>query len=272
MNPIGTVILLYGTGSAGKTSISTCLQSFFIGKDAVFVSVDEMAWKPLIDQAQKMNLINDQMSKEEQYQVMMQHMDMLDQAAVQADLWNFYLKQFYAHVRELAFKHEYVIVDTVFFVDGDTDVGYFLENMKDLSVYSVLVYAPRNIIAQRIVQRNLDVTVEQRRDVMYAMSSLCDLYTPATIENLQTVALLSQKELQDSLEIIHNYWVEIGLSPEFIQEKLAYLQSLYQTTFFADNADTVPIVSRLGYDMMVNTGARSSVACAQLIYEQFMNR
>jgi chloramphenicol 3-O-phosphotransferase len=268
MHPTGSVMLLYGTGSAGKSSISKCLERFFVD-DAVFVSVDEISWKPLIEQAKICSLINDQMPKEKQYDIMMQHMDMLDSAC--GSQWIVHLKQFYDKVKQLALTHRYVIVDTVFYVDGDNDTQYFLKQMKDIPVFSVLVYAPCNIIARRIVQRNTGLIHEQKRDVMYAMSSFCDLYVPVSLQK-NAISLLMVQEIKESLEAIQNYWIDCGVSANDVQEKTSILQNLYHKTFFLNGTDAVGIAPRFVQDMMVHTGEMSSQQCAQLIYETFMDK
>jgi len=48
--------------------------------------------------------------------------------------------------------HRYVIVDTVFYVDGDIDTEYFMEQMKEVSLFSALVYIAPHILARRLVQ------------------------------------------------------------------------------------------------------------------------
>jgi hypothetical protein len=264
MNATGKLIFLYGTGSAGKSSINQCLQKLLIDIDAVFVSVDEIAWKPLIEQAKILNLINDQMSTHDQYYIMMQHMDMLNAGC--DDQWIVHLKRFYDKVKQLTLKHQYVIVDTVLYVDGDLDTQYFLEQMRDISKFCVLVYAPQDTIAQRIVLRNTGSVMTQKRDVMYAMGCFCDLYIPVSEKN--SIRLFTLPELEKALEIIRNYWIECGMSEQSIEKKLTELKNLYEAKFFANQYDSVFIAPRFDYDMMVNTGKFSSQECAQQIKDR----
>jgi chloramphenicol 3-O-phosphotransferase len=266
MHSTGNIILLYGTGSAGKSSISKCLEKFFV-YDAAFVSVDEISWKPLIEQAKKFNLINDSMTTKEQFDIMMQHMDMLDSAC--SSQWIVHLKQFYDKVKRLAITHRYVIVDTVFYVDENIDTKYFLEQMKDIPIFAVLVYAAPNILAHRIVQRNTGLIHEQKRDVIFAMSCFYDLYRPVANNGL---CLLRKQDVADALQIIQSYWLETGMPENLIQEKITFLQDRYHKTFFLNETDCVDIAPRFTHDIMIDTGQLPAQKCAQLIYEKFMDK
>jgi uridine kinase len=267
MNATGKIILLYGTSSAGKSSINRHLKNLLVDVDAVFVSVDEISWKPLIEQAKIFNLINDQMPKEEQYRIMMQHIDMLDVAC--GDQWVVCLKNFYDKVKQLALTHEYVVLDTVFYVDGDADAQYFLEQMRDIPKFCVLVYAPQDVIAQRVVQRNTGMVVEQKRDVVYALTCLYDLYVPVSTEQ-DSIGVLTKQEVERAWKIIENYWIEFGMSEQSIEKKITELKNLYEAKFFANQYDSVFIAPRFDYDMMVNTAKFSSQECAEQIKEAFL--
>jgi chloramphenicol 3-O-phosphotransferase len=275
MKSTGNVILLYGTCSAGKSSIHKCLQKLFM-QDAVFISVDEIAWKPVIEYANKIGLINEQMPSAQQYDIMMQHIDMLSIAC--DDAWLDGLKELYDRVKALASIHKYVILETMFYVYDNQDINYFLQQMEGISVFSILAYCSPSIIAKRVVQRNTAVDYKQKREVMNQLISFCDLYRPvcSTHDEMWSVRVplivdtLTKEEVEKALDIIHGHLIEVGITESLVAEKINKLRELYYKTFFVDAQTEVAIIPRLAYTMMLNTDELSSHQCAQLIYEKFM--
>ena len=264
----GSVVLLNGTSSAGKSSICTELKSLFI-EDAVFWSIDYIAWAPLIEEAIRLGLIDEQMTIEEQCEIMLKHIEQLFLAC--DSQWFGRLQKLYDHVRELALTHRYVVFDTVLYDVKNKDVEYFWQQMQGIHVFSVLIYCSPAVMAQRVMQRNSGTAYEQKRDIISVIQSFCDLYAPAYLEN-EAIGILTVREVEDALSIIRNHLLESGTSDDLAEQKITDLRALYLKTFFAGDQKAVAIAPRFAHDFVIHTSELPSQECAQLIYDEFMKR
>ena len=271
---VGSIILVNGTSSAGKSSIITHLKEI-LKEDAVFVSIDEIGWTPLLDEAMLRGLITCEMSKKEQYDVMYKNLDELC-AACEHKLT--YLEQLYERIQDLASRHRYVIFDTVFYMDDYRDVAFFWKKMESFDVYSILVYCAPQIIAQRVMQRNNEATDDQKRDLLSVINSFCLVYSPALVEQ-DIVDFLTVFDIEKLVLTMQKYLRTTGMSESLIEEKVALLSKEYRERFFsnaeahtAESVVAVGIAAQFKHDLVINTGTITSEACAQMIAERFLSR
>lgn len=269
---VGTIILVNGTSSSGKSSIINSLKQK-LQEDAVFVSIDEIGWTPLLDEAMQRGLISSEMSNKEQYDIMYKNLDTLC-AACEHKL--IYLEKLYDRIQKLALDHRYVIFDTVFYMSDYQDVALFWERMKSFNVCSILVYCSPEIIVQRVMRRNAEAMDDQKRDLFSVAKSFCLTYSPASNQE-DAIAFLKMQDVENLLLSVQKYLHEAGMSESLVREKIAMLSEEYAKRFFysasqnlpKDELSSVGIVAQFKHDIVINTGLLSSDACAQSMIDLF---
>lgn len=268
--PVGTIILVNGTSSSGKSSIINCLKQQ-LQKGVAFISIDEIGWTPLLDEATERGLITSEMSNKEQYDVMYKNLDTL---CVACEHKLIYLERLYDRIQELALHHRYVVFDTVFYMNDYKDIALFWEKMKSFNVYSILVYCSPEIIAQRVMQRNAEAVAEQQRDLLSVVKSFCLNYSP-TFNQDDVVCFLKIQDIENLLCKVQTYLMKMGMTESLIQEKIVLLSDEYKKRFFSGLAQDLSTGCQIGiraqfqHDIVINTGNVSSEDCAQIIAEHF---
>ncbi|MCX5924599.1 MAG: hypothetical protein NTZ68_04200 [Candidatus Dependentiae bacterium] len=268
MNGNGSIILINGHGSVGKSSISACLEKLF-SDDAVFIGFDnQVLWPHAKKEALKLGLLKDSMTLEEQQKVLMEcRYKIIDEKN-----WMDFVREFHTLARALTEKYRYVILDTVLGVndidvDNGQDVQDFVEKMQGINVFTVFVYASPSVHAQHLVERNCLPGYKNKRPILTMKDFFC-MYKPATADG-HIVDVLTKQEVERALEVLHNNLTEMGEPQDFIQKNIAEIRELYNKMFFVEKQDCVSIAPHLAYDMVVDTGKLSSQECALLIYKQF---
>lgn len=255
----GTIIVLHGAGSSGKTSISKILQQKL--PDTITVSIDDFFWPELIKNGINRKLITKQMTRQEKLQAVIDH-----RALLSSDLeFRKILQKLYDHVITVAQNHTFVILDTVFTTNGD--YNNFCEITKDIPVFSVLVYCSPIKIVQHVIQRNFNETLDQNRDIFSHMRNFLKLYKKS-IDADTSIDTISQQEIDQALQTIVTYAKQTQMKRSIIKEKTKMLQERFEQKFFNKNKSKVHIEYLFEYDIMVNTGKLSAAQCVALIYEK----
>ncbi|MBP6891958.1 AAA family ATPase [Candidatus Babeliales bacterium] len=258
----GTIILLHGTGSAGKSSISKILQKKLF--DAVAVSVDDFLWPVLLQNSLEKRYTKKEMTKQEQEQIVMNNIAKL---SINNDQMKTLLQKLYQHAKNVSNHHAYVILDTVFL--RYQDYQWFCNATQDISVISVLVYCSPINLAQHVMKRNSGSNIKEQRNITSHLKNFTKLYKKST-DDTRTIDTLTEKNIQKTLSIIQTYLFKIGTRKSKIKEQITKLQDQYFTNFFRKEHQ-VEIKYEFPYDMMVNTGELSSIQCADMIYKKLTN-
>lgn len=263
----GTVIVLHGTGSSGKTSISKILQQKLPG--AVCVSIDDFLWPALFESAMQRKLIKKSMNKEEKLHIVIDHIEKLSGDLTLLII----LQKLYTHTKNLAQTHDYVILDTVFGVNQKKDYNYFCSEMNHIKVFSVLVYCPPISIAEHVIKRNTANKKEEQRDIISHIRNFTKIYVPSK-QPESSIDMLSQQEITKALNIAQTYLLKIGYWKFLVRRKIKDIQEKYLKSFFSNHAKSeqkiVHIQSLFPYDCIVNTQKLSPTECTQIIYQQFL--
>ncbi len=263
LQSIGTVIVLHGTGSSGKTSISKFLQKKL--QNCISISIDDFFWPALIENGIKRKLIKKSMTREEQMHVVIDH-----RALLSSDLQiSKTFKDLYEEVQLLAQEHSFVILDVVF--ANKSEYYHFCEAMKDIPFFSVLVYCSPIKLAEHVIHRNTYEKIQENRDIFSHMKNFLKFYKksndPDTI--LDTI---SQQEVFKALEIVTAYAKQAHIKRSLTKEKMKMLHERFEQKFFNKNNAKVSIKYLFEYDIMVNTGKMSSMQCVDLIYEKLIHQ
>ena len=257
----GTIIVLHGTGSSGKTSISKILHQRL--SNSICISVDDFLWPALIQNGINRNLIQKSMPKQEQQRTVLDNLEQLS-----ADLvWFEIFKNLYQQTKLLTEKYSYVILDTVFGTLNQTDFNCFCNETENCSVFSVLVYCSPLHIAEHVIKRNSTKKLSENRDIFSHVRHFAKIYkpTPTTDEAIDTI---SKQELEKALHIVFNYLIQSGEKKSKAKEKIKKLQDRYFDKFFKKNNQKVQLQANFPFDIMVNTAKLSSEQCTQLILDK----
>lgn len=268
-NP-GAVIVLQGTSSSGKSSISAQLATLLAAQAPETVSIDHFLWSAVIEKAKQLGLITADMPLAE-----MQKIVMTNKAVVFADFvktnWLEPKKQCYQAVKNLALAGKLVILDTVLDEVGNSqEFAGFYAQMQGVPVFLVLVYCPPVNLAQHVFTRNSLVGYEQKRDIVFVLKQYCRLYMPT--EDAAALDTFTWADLQQCLATVTQDLQLTGATDAQLQAALADLTKTYQANYHLQAATPVVITAKRPYDFLVHTGQSSALACAQLIYAALLTR
>jgi chloramphenicol 3-O-phosphotransferase len=259
----GTIIVLHGTGSAGKSSISKILQTKL--PNTVAVSVDDFFWPELIQNGINRKLITKQMTHQEKIKTVIDNRGLLS-----SDL-NFkkIFKKLYEHVEATAQNHSFVILDTVFI--NHSEYNNFCEITKNIPTVSVLVYCSPIHLAKHVMKRNNKGALKENRDIFSHMRNFIKLYKKST-DASTSIDTISQQEVDTAIQMIITYAHQAHIKRSRRKEKITQLQEHFEQKFFNKNNTKVSIEYILPFDIMVNTGNFSATECVELIYEKLMSQ
>ena len=261
----GSVIVLNGTPSAGKSSISHCLEHM-LPTSSAFLSIDNYAWKLLMQEALRLEFITEEMTLGEKYTIITNNHSAI--APHSRPLMPNAIQQMYDDCKELALNSQLVVLDTILYIMAPTEIEYFCKQMSNLNVLSVLVYCSPKVVAQHLVERNNNATcIQQHRRAILTMQYFCQLYQTASAEN--AIDILTQQSVDEAIDIIKQHLLTTETNINELEEKISALHALYYSTFFPNNEDATFITSKNPFDLLVNTGNYSSFECAQIIYKQY---
>ena len=263
IHPQGTVILLNGTSSAGKSSIAQELQKMW-GDSCEFVGIDKDVHGP------SLNSIISHVQQKTKEQVTKENIDNIaeklikDGATTQEDLDIFYAQtsnklfnRMIQKIKDFTKNGKNVIFDTIVGDDSEQEIVSLAETLRGENVLFSLVYCPFQELAKRIASRNSADKMEQR-DFSMVWRQFGGLYKAAQPSDTQILETLSKNTVTDL--------VQLHARSEFEEEKEfnEFLSELLENLSL-DKNDSVQITSRYTYDLIVNNATQSPDKCAQQI-------
>gem|GEM_PF-1469738 len=269
-NKARSVLLITGTSSAGKTLISKELATLLV-EDVALLSVDDVLWNAVLEEANRMGIIHDGMSIELQQRLVMEHKREVF-AVFLADDWQLPKQTFNKSAKSLTDQYGHVVVDTVFGYRGNfDDRTAFMQVMENVSMFSVLVYCSPLKLAQHVIERNGLSGHRQKRDLLFVMKQFPYLYQPAIAQE-DSIAVVTQQEIDEALSMVLQHLQEDGVVGVDVQKSIDDIQKFYYETFGLESQSRVAITHRFKHDMVVNTGNLSLQQCAELIYAAYKDR
>lgn len=288
----GCVILLNGTPSSGKSSVSACLKNI-LANDVVVVGIDNhLIWPRAVQIVHQLNLIDNQMftDQKERAALCSYHIGSLQNEygclkCITKDLSKIIIENvplifneftqigwanvkcpLYEQTRSLTTKYRFIILDTTLGDSDLEDIALFNEIMHNINVFSTLIYCSPSELVQHVIDRNNLADYHEKRNLLSTVEDFCAMYAPTSPD--LAVAILTQQDVEKTLQITQLHLLEDGMLPEVVQEKVVELRKLYFKIFFQDGATEIGIKPDFIHDMVVNTGKFSSQECAQLIYDK----
>ena len=259
LHPQGTVILLNGTSSAGKSALTAALQK--IG-DYEKVNIDEDCSDPANDAI--MAYIKEKTGIEttiDDYDKVWQSLEekgtftKKDEAYLRAKIGTIFIRML-EKVRTLAASGKNVIFDML--IDDTLNFQYCYEKLKNVPVVFVLAYCPFTTLASRVEKRISEADPRLFANIFTQFSNMYKAAQPGDTPILDAltrddVKKHSEAAKKDVLEDPKNF----GSFDEFVTKILRNLS--------LDENETIQVTPRLKYDVIVNTGINSPQQCAEQI-------
>lgn len=263
LSAVGSVIVLNGTSSSGKTSISKCLQQQLVG-NWVIISIDDFVVSATEQVAYELKIINFDMTLQETNNVIASNIkkiiSIID-AAQTAITWSSIKAAMYQEVNALIQADYNVIIDTVF-SDYEYDINSLYQQILNVNKhYVVLVYCCPEKLIEHVIHRNATGDYTQRRDVTRCIESFCELYGPTLCQQTRIDSLHAQSvsNIVKSFADQEQFCSFHSICPIKINTLLIQKFELVSNS----SVGITPI--RGNYNIVVNTGDMSSFECANKI-------
>ena len=290
INPQGTIILLNGTSSAGKSAVSKALIEMLGEASWTIIDGDYLSKTPALENTMKTIAIEfietkleTSLSQEQKEEIMqkgyseldLQHFGLPDEKYSKLDdyLEEQIIPQVYKSAINVAKTGKNVIVPTVFNSSMNDEFDAF--GTQD-NILMVLVYCPFTMLSQRIGKRNEvallpDATAEKKSDIR-PVSGVCRQFSefyPAG--NRPDMPVLEEL----TLDQIHEVWKftsnEIDLFKDYATEenikefRRQNYNKMIDNFGFKKGQSSIRIRPQFYYDIIVNNGINSPQQCAQQI-------
>lgn len=240
----GTIVILNGTSSAGKTSITKELQKIY-GNTYAFVHGDYVETYAYIE---------DPLIKAGP-------MDIRNQLSFDALLH---------YVKTASQNGTNLIVDIV---QSDDKYERDFSALKCDKLIKVLVYCPLDVIVNHVAKRNKSGIEAEKRNIFQSVSQFNDIYKleefeyETVVDRIQTnsikqVLCLSQQEIEFCIQ---TEWqlTEKEAIEERQKAKLFALEFIEQ--FQLDRLEEIVLVPKKPWDLILNKALYSSEECAEII-------
>jgi chloramphenicol 3-O-phosphotransferase len=259
----GSLIILNGTSSAGKSTLAKNLQQR-LTRSYNIVSIDDFVYPQLLMMAQKLELISVETMQEQQiHQIIAENVGFILASfdkTNQAVNWETLKTGMYQQVVARVKNGENIILDTVLCCAEFESSSSFKTIMADISLCLVLVYCSPMVLVEHVLKRNAQDDYIQRRDVVRVIRSFCNMYEASTLKNdKKIVGCLTDEQVAYLLDRINNSTSDVGCDK---QKACQEIQKLLQETFFTIVEDSVSIACRCPYDVCLDLGTMSFMQCA----------
>lgn len=253
----GSVVLLNGTSSVGKTSIAHELVQII--PNSIVLSLDDLYWNNMFQAATDMHLINEHMSFEQQSLLLSRY---------KKKIYKYYCSmrsertcyQLHNQARRLADQGYTVIIDTVLGVrDHGNDIIHFKQTMEGMSVVYVVCYSGLRDLQKRVEHRNRSTIFMNHRKLVAVLSQVTMLYDLACNQENAIDVL----DYEDVLLLFDDLYEDECFEKKHKKIKSLYLQYVSQYNF--KHCRFAHIVYKYDCDLFVNTGYSSPKQSAYVI-------
>lgn len=240
MSKIGTIVLLNGTSSAGKTSIMKALQNIY-GDSYSYLNGDEFA-----DTYAVAHSMPDSMPRDEQNKQI--------------------LSALFAHAKQLAISGKNVFVDVVEFDDYYDHYCSILDCKK---LVKILVYCPLDVIVDRVALRNISGQEKEKRPLNLSFGQFAAIYKLQKSADEVVVDRIATSRMRYALEAaaeeVRMLMKEAGVKAEEFEANIALFKQPLVEQFNFDGNDEIVLTTRHPWDLIVNSGIKSPAEIAHII-------
>lgn len=259
----GSIILLNGVSSAGKSSISKCLHEMI--DNSVIVGLDDLFWSHMIRTAESMGLALPEMSYEQKYCIAKKHKPEVVKK-LRNNREQTTKQELFCNARTLALQGKIVILDTPVGIFSNDEWVMFWNKVEKIQVLSVLVYCPFSENINHVVARNYSGIFDQERRVKAVVEQFIALYILSRSPDLM-IDVLQRADVDCAFEKVLAE-LQRKFDEKEVKKIFKKLLQKFEKKFQMNQLDKVSIGSKLNYDLLVNTAEHSSYECALQIYSK----
>lgn len=259
----GTVILLNGTSSSGKTTIINELEKYggmykILSYDTFVRTFDPLYIKTHPEQIKEWEELEKVSAVDKKAK---QKLDKLTEKYNRKCF-----DDFYALIKDEALKDKNIVVDTI--VD-DAEFGKLSRILGTIKVINVLLYCPLDIALSRVKQRNLTGIKEEQRDVFQPIGQYELIYKPQENISEKVVDTISSKDLKQLLRTAIDEYLKT-LPEKLKNQAVEIAESLeghykgFVRHFKLDELGEIAIVPIRPYDLILHCTKNPQVLAQEL--------
>ncbi len=250
----GSIILLNGTSSAGK---STLLKQLIKLSPTLFqLKVDdyyapelkkkaqELGWSEQLDINPWLYLHTYLTKKTGHY-----YFDTEVRKALFPEV-----PAYYPIAKSAALDGKNVIIDTV--LEYESSYQQFFEFFQHNKIISILLYCPLNILLDRVEQRNKSGIPGEYRPAFLSFEQFPEMYKIQETDEEQVVDRVKTSIMLSTLNTAIKDLIDQNIPKEYVPKLEAFKQQFIRQ-FKLDEKEEVTIVSRHGYDLICNSFTNS---------------
>lgn len=231
----GTIILLNGTSSAGKSSIVKELQNIYEHSFSV-ASIDGFIRERSIDWS------NDKIDWD--------------------DLWI----QFYTHIKSISDSGKIILIDTVCYEKEYEKYNAILGSQ----LIKILVYCPLDIIINHVEKRNNLGDTDEHRSLYQACKQFLSLYSAQNLSENFIIDQIDSTRIMYVLDKVKeetNKWSQEKKDGDETDYQKTYTEIYqeFEEKFHLHEVDTINLIQIYSWDFTVTAGTNSSAITAQEI-------
>lgn len=292
VHPQGTIILLNGTSSAGKSAVSRASVQILGKSSWTIIDADYLSKTPALANAMKTLAIkfietklNTPLSKKAKIKIMQGDYKELNEkqfwlsdkkySKLDEYLEEQLLKQVYKSAINVAKTGKNIIVPTLFESSMNDEFDAF--STQD-NIVMILVFCPFSILPQRINQRNKaalhpNATAEERADirpVSGVLGQFSEFYTAGNRTDMPVLEELTLDQINEAWKFTANeidLFKDKGTEEDIKKYGKENYNKIMKNFGFKKGKSTIKIQPRFYYDLIVNNGINSAKECAEQIKE-----
>lgn len=244
MSNNGSIILLNGTSSSGKTSVSKELQKIL--PHAVFLQVDDYYDQQVIQTAKRLGwkessgidpwlFINHYLTKKTGHYYF--DTQVRQQLFTASDF-------FYSKAKSDAHQGKLVFIDTV--LEYDSAYQEVFDYFKKNNFSMILIYCPMSLILQRVQERNSLGIPNEYRSPFLPFEHFATMYKLKENPDEPLVDMVNTTKLKTSLGIAIQEFIDQGIASGYLP-KLQQFKNDFISRFNLDKHDMIAITSTYSY-------------------------
>ncbi len=230
----GTIVILNGTSSAGKSSIIKVLHPTY-QNSCIFVSLDDFIKTYMI------------------------------KCSFQEIEWDLLFNAFYKHAKQLSKNNTTMFIDTVQF---DAHYDHYSSILGQQTI-KILVYCPLDAVIDHVEKRNNSSDKDEKRTINQAFDQFQNIYKRQDSPNETVVDRIQTSSMKHALQIaeqeVQQLMKEAGKSPEEIKKNIQSFVKPFVEQFKLDTLDEITLTTIHPWDLIINSSINSPEESAQII-------
>src|SRR3990167_2382095 len=250
INNRGSLLLLNGTSSSGKSSILAA----FHKKHPDFLTFNIDDWFPQEMLVKATALGWQEGSGIDPWLYLIDYVDRkAGRSNFRTEVRSFLFKEvppMYIKAKEALAKGENVIIDTVFEYDPEYDE--FSTFFADFSCFKILVYCPLDILLERVRLRNNRGVKEEMRTSFQSFEQFPALFKLQESTRERVIDTVSAASVKHALHSAIEELMTDNIPDKYIPW-IKFFERAFIKRFKLDELDRISLVARHDYDLILNT-------------------